>query len=386
MLQLVLKFDDTSKIEETIDKLSKNVLAFHLKTDEYHFYKQKSNITPVKIIESDNLPDLATYMYENHSPDFSKTLATLGYNSNTLVLNIAHLVADGGYLHQIVDLILSDSDKLNTKLEFPDNIEENFINQINSKYIDQCKYIFTDPEIIRINADKPKNPSNKYAKHCYINTPVENLKCFSKKSKRVSGLTEVLWTSYILSASAMNKKINNTGIATCIDMRNYFNQINKTNSLSVCNHYSNITPCSNISPSMTVGELGKQMRKDFNDKIKKGHHYSFLKSLVPPEAKAIPGIGLELSNIGRFQIKSPLKDLFLKSSVFDQFCDPLISHSSFSVDTGVKNTLHGMFRFKPSAIKEETVRELASKVKFSLQNISNDMTVAESISLIQKSN
>lgn len=380
MIQLVLKYEDKTKMAEGIDKLTKNVLGFHLKTDEHTYYYKKSKVDPIKVPDIQDLQELATFVYENHSPDFTDSLAKLCYNTDTLILNIGHLVADGGYFHEVVKLLTSENYVSNHNAILPDDIEENFKAQINSKLNEQCPYIFTDPDMIRINAPIANN-KRKYAKHYHITLPVESLKCYDKNTNKVKGLTEALWTSYIISASSLNDKITNSGIATCIDMRNYLPYELKRG-LSVCNHYSNITPASDLNPKMTIEEIGKRMRKDFNDKIKKGHHYTFLKSLAPPGAKKIPGIGLELSNIGRIKIKSPLKDVFIKSSVVDANCDPLISHSSFSVDSQYSNTLHGMFRYKSSVIGDNIVKVLSEGVKFALQNVSNQHSLEDSISLV----
>ncbi|KAH0792958.1 hypothetical protein GPJ56_003128 [Histomonas meleagridis] len=384
ILQLAMRINPPQRIPEVIEKLSQFVLGFHLSTNETNFFYQKKKVEPVTIPNFNELSDAAKYMYENHSPNFTKSLVTVGVNSDTVVLNSAHLCADGVYLINVTDAISHIDREIPPFPHLPSNITNNFWEQIHSKSTEQCEYLFTDPEICRVQTKQNITQCNPlYAQHVKIRIPIQELKIYNKYTKQVKGLTEILWTSYILAVSAINDRIDKTGIATCIDMRKFLSQ--NLRGWNVCNHYSNITPSfKGFNEKMTLKEVGEKMRNDFNLKIQKGHHFSFLNSLTPPENKVIPGIGLELSNIGRFKIAGIVDDVFMKSSVKDANCDPLISHSSFSVDGNGKNVLNGMFRFKSSKIEEKTVNIVAKSVEFVLRNVPLETSVRKAMDMIQE--
>ena len=385
MVQLAMRIKEPKRIPEIIERLSEIILGFHLTTNDTTFFYKKKEVRPIMIPNFDDLEQSARFMYENHSPDFSETLATVGTNFDTIVLNCGHLCADGVYLINVADEISNiDNRKVESFPKLPANIAENFDKQIHSKNVEQCPYIFTDPDLIRVQVKQNIKPENvsKYAKHVRISIPIPELKIYDKETKKVNGLTEFLWSTFILSTAAYNNKIDKTGIATCIDMRKYLNkdQVN----WNVCNHYSNISPATFIDEKMSVKELGRNMRLDFNDKINKGHHYSFLNSLIPPDGKPIPGIGLELSNIGRFKIGGPIEDIFVKSCVMDKSCDPLISHSSFSVSSPSSNILNGMFRYPSSKVDDKTATIIAKSVEYALKYLPLDTTVGSALDFIQK--
>lgn len=282
---------------------------------------------------------------------------------------------------------LSNIDRNETISSFlPSNIETNFEKQINEPN-EQCPFIFTDKDLLRIYDSKIKGKSTTnyiHACHSHFSVPISDLQIYNKTKNKVSNLTEALWTSYILAVSAYNDRFDKTGIVTCIDMRRFLPS--HMIGWDICNQYSSINvSANNFDDNSTVKELGSKMRECLNERIERGHHYSFLKSLTSiPDGESIKGIGLELSNIGPMKISGPITDLFFKSSVSDKSTDPLISHSSYSVKTPDKNILHGMFRYKSSIIDDKTANIISKSVEYILKNINVNTSVKESIKMVQE--
>lgn len=388
MLQLCLKIKNNTFVERILDRLNNLVLGLHTYTDDkYIYYKDnRKSFDYVKLPPSINLMESAKYMYENHTKDFSDCLASVGANDDTVVLNIAHLVADGLYIVNLCDA-LSNIDRNETISSFlPSNIETNFEKQINEPN-EQCPFIFTDKDLLRIYDSKIKGKSTTnyiHACHSHFSVPISDLQIYNKTKNKVSNLTEALWTSYILAVSAYNDRFDKTGIVTCIDMRRFLPS--HMIGWDICNQYSSINvSANNFDDNSTVKELGSKMRECLNERIERGHHYSFLKSLTSiPDGESIKGIGLELSNIGPMKISGPITDLFFKSSVSDKSTDPLISHSSYSVKTPDKNILHGMFRYKSSIIDDKTANIISKSVEYILKNINVNTSVKESIKMVQE--
>ena len=383
MVQLAMHVSNKSDIPSIVDKLQKIVLGLNLRTTENSFIYEKTNNEAVKIPRFNTMESACRFMYENHTPNYSKSLAKIGFNDDLVVLNIAHLCADGGYFINLVDTLSHPEKPIKEFEKIPVNIEKSFKTQIQNDEYEESPYIFTDPNITRIKAETPKQAASKYAKHVQMQIPVQELSIYNKENKTVKGLTEALWTSYALSANAFNGTLGTCGMATCIDMRKYLKKEEK--GWNVCNFYSSVSPSVKLTDgNITVEELGKQMRKDFNDRMKHGQHFTFFKSLIPPDGKKIPGVGIELSSLGQFKVNEVIDDIFVKSSVYDKKCDPLVSFSCFSVNGNGKNTINGMFRYKSSAIDEKTVTKIVKGTEMSLKHLPKNIKVEEALSIIQK--
>ena len=382
MIQLAMRINDPSKIPQIIDKLSKIALPLHLTADDTTVFYNKKAIDPIFIPNFDNIEDASIYMFQNHSPDFTKTLAVIGVNSDTVVFNSSHMVADGLYLVNIVDA-LSHLDREEKPCPLlPVNVAENFAKEMSSPNIEKCPDYFTDPNVTRALA-KGKIKDSKYLQHKRFEMPVSELSIYNKENKTVKGLTEALWSTTILSVSASNGELpERAGIATCVNMRQFLPEDIRTQ-FNFCNHFSNVTPSIALTKDMTIEELGKRMRADFNSKIKKGHLFSYLNSMDPSTGNVIPGNVCEVTNVGRIKVSGPIDDVYIKFSRTAENCDPLFSHLSYSIDGHGKNTLKDFFIYQAATLDDDTVSSITKGVEFGLKNLTLGMKVGDAYKMIQ---
>lgn len=444
MVQLGMKVKKTNRIPEILDILINNVFSLRLKTinskmistfdvktsknsfrEQTHIYSIPSNLD---LIES------CKFMYTNHSKPFNEVLGTIGYNNDDIiVLNMSHLVGDGKYLNFIVDYLVSkltntksrfespDSMKnlneliLSDKYQLPINMEAIFKDQIDSSKI-ILPHIFVDEGFSHIKP-RTKVYKNYNAESCEFISfkfPINEFRCFNKQTNKCSGLSECIWSSFILSAAAFNEngndKIDNIfgpgtnsvpGVTNCVDMRPYLKNRSMINWLAA-NLYSSVTisaPYSKDDTSLTTSNeslqhFEKRLRIDFLNKIQSGYHFAFLNTLTPPEpGMNVPGIGLEVSSIGPFYLSkkgeskdSIFSDIFVKSSVSDANCDPLFSFSSFSTINEIEGikTFSSNMRYKSSIFSTKEANEVGKGTEFALKNLSQTMTVREAIESIKQ--
>jgi hypothetical protein len=134
----------------------------------------------------------------------------------------------------------------------------------------------------------------------------EKLSCYNRKRKKCVGMTDLLWASMILSASAFNGRLMHMGIPTIVDLRRFFE---KPLTWENCLNYSWIVVKASQSGIRTIGELCASVWKDFKAKVKEKDYLRWLKIFMVSEGRkdiATPlGLSPHLTNIGSWKIQRP---------------------------------------------------------------------------------
>jgi hypothetical protein len=244
-------------------------------------------------------------------------------------------------------------------------------------------HFFVDPTLTRVHAKRRVGERSLHCPYVFLSSPVEAFQCYDRRTGQVHGLTEALWACSVLSASAFNNVITRSGVASCVDMRDYTDarRVNR----SLCNCYSNVNVSATICPDQTVEELGAAMRRDFKAKLKNGLHYGFIQSLGAEAPRGcLPGIGLELSNMGPVKVHGPIADAFFRSSVSDHTGEPFLSFSTFSVIRPTSNIWRANVRYRSALIDRKDAEAVAHGSLFAMKNLPISMTVGEAVREIQK--
>ena len=386
MVELCMRINKPGKIPEIVDKLSKVVLGFHISTDYERYFYKKREVNPVMIPNFEKLDDAALYMFDHHTPNFNDSMATIGVNSDTVVLNISHVIADGGYFQKLLDLISHPEKPLPEVPHLPLGIFENFEKQLYSKDTEQCPFLYTEPDVTRVKTKQNVRKEDVLpdGAHYHITVPVEDLSIYNKDTKKVKGLTEAFWTSLILTASAINDNIEKRcGSMTALNMRQFLSP-EKRDQWNIGNHYSNLTPCCDLDESITIRELGRRMRENFNYKLSKGMQYSFFTATPPPGFVPPQNKIVEISNVGPSKIADPIEDVYMKFTFKDTTSMGLITHTNFAVVGHGKNVLHGNICYQSSTFEHKNARIFANDVEFALRNLPLDMTVGKAVEIIQQ--
>lgn len=383
MIQFGLEVTNPDFIQTLIERFKKCIIGLHLSTDSTHMYRH-SMPEPVFRIPNhiDSLAKACDYVYHNHTLPYSRSLASIGYNDKYLVLNNGHMVSDGGYYTLgIKELLNPSGNEINHN--FPLSMEKVFAKELENTTVTP-PHIYMDKNITRITPVSKPDPKSHYTSQITFEFPVSYLCCYNKKTGKCDGLTERFWEAGILSAAAMNNNIDVAGVMTSLNMRNYL----KPNlfNWAACNFYSSMTVSADASRVKTVGDLGKLLRKDLNEKIKNNYHFAFIKSLggsnLPKDR--IPGIGLEMSHIGKFEIKKPVVNLMIRSSVEEKFSDPFFTMSYYSVVGESRNDLKANMKYNGTFLGTRDAKTFVNGIKFYLTNIPKDASLNEAIGEISK--
>lgn len=454
MVQFGLKVQQKNRIPEILDILINNVFGLRLRTTNTKMisnvdlkndphYANKTQI--YSIPPNLDLIRSCQYMYDNHTKPLTEVLGTIGFNNDDIiVLNVSHLVGDGKYFTFILDYLISkltnttlfespESMKPLNELilssqsneyQLPINMESLFTEQINSTKL-KPPHIFVDEGFAHVKpltkVENIKVDNTKPCQYISFNFPIKEFRCYNKQNDRCNGLSEVIWSSYILAGAAFNElgdgKIENIfgpdtnsspGVTTCVDMRQYLKDKSLIN-WRAANLYSSVTvsaPYSktdtSLSPSNeSLKNFEQRLRNDFINKIQSGFQYAFLNTLTPPDpTMVIPGVGLEVSSVGPYYISrrnnqnsnvnlsknNIFSDMFIKSSVKDVKCDPLLSYSAYSVINEIegRKDFYTNMRYKSIIFSQKDANMIGRGTEFAMKNLSPSMTVKEAIESIKQ--
>jgi hypothetical protein len=320
-------------------------------------------------------------MYEQHYPDFSDRLATVGANRDTIVLTCGHVCADGGYMLQVLQNLLSPEFR-SSQFALPASVDELFDSELKT-YNTPVPHVLADPSITRVLPRRPVSERSEPSRYVYLSCDASELQCWDKAVGRLHGLTEALWTSSVLATSAFNDRLSQSGVSTCLDLR-YLTDSSRL-SWSLCNCYSNVNVSARIHPDQTLAQLGAAMRTDLKRKVGLGLQYSFLRALTSAvPGQPLPGIGLELSNLGLVPINAPVTDCWLRSMTNDATGEPLPSFTAYSLRDHEHTVSRTNVRYRSALIDRRDAEAVSHGAFFALKHLPQSMSVRHAIREIQR--
>ncbi|KAH0793328.1 hypothetical protein GPJ56_002738 [Histomonas meleagridis] len=376
MLQLALKVENPKYVNDIAHKLTRIVVPLHTRTHGDLMITHCEEV-PVYFLPSKikTLQEAANFTAINYTKPFNKALASVAAGKDFVVLNINHLCSDGGYFKYIVSHL---NDQVKSKNILPLKAEDIFSSEIDKAPIVQpwnC-----DPYITRISTNGNPKADSPYGSYFTIKAKMSDLMCYDKKTKSIKKFTETLWLSHMLAAFVHKHHIDEYGgVCTCMDLRNFLPKQSIDYSLTNC--FSAVSPSSHISSDMKLSEVGRLMREDMEKKIKEKHHFGFIKSLgVSSDAKPIPGIGLEITNMGALPIQKPIVDAFVSHHAKTINISSIVSLMSFSV----ADDIYIRLRYGSGVLTHEEMNKYAKSIDFFIRNISLNNTVEEAYNEMMK--
>lgn len=198
----------------------------------------------------------------------------------------------------------------------------------------ESKHLQSIPFSKKIDDDVVGNP--RCISHVY-NVPVDDFHFVKSKMS----LSDMYWTMLPLTCMAFNDSgIDNFGVLTCVDMRKFLKSkiVNRLVGQNFIELFLNVGQIK--SPTTTVRQVGKMFREKFNQMQKNGTFYGALYNM---NAGCFPSLKnrllTEISNVGRFDAKNKIADVFIQQSMNSKDSEWIAGFSSFSRNFHGKNTV-----------------------------------------------
>ena len=391
MLQLAFKVDSPKSIPEVINFLDNNVIGLHLQLKGNDLISTKSP-TNVKKLPSyvSSLSEAALYSYKN-SPPSDGYLTSLSANDKIVCLSVPHAFGDGAYFRLLTDSLrhLRDPNSLGKRMTidelppFPQSNEALFSDKLRTAK--DGPLLCDDPEVTRII------PNDKPQTGCfssYYSYKLNSKELRTSINGKLHHFTEALWASMFISACAHNGKLNESAaVATCMNMRNFIpNNPNSTkdpfqeysDDLAKLCVISSVTPkFDGVRRDMTIAELCAGIRKGFEEKVRKGAQYEFMRG-HSVNHKILPGSPIEISSVGSLNVGGPIVDAYcsLHAGVSDQHTHITMTVFSTQNDNGNNDILYRIM-YNPNVFGGREMDSFGQATKYFLKNIPFDRTVGD---------
>lgn len=379
LIMMSLEVEHPRYVPMVVDKLIKSTIGFHIKKEGNNLVAHNDKVPILSLPKGyKNLKDLSNAFIRENYLDYEKAFAMIGCNETQVSFIVSHMCSDGGYLKYQMEHILDKAPKLDP---LPAISASFFKKEIENAPSDVQLWA-SHPDVTRLLPRRNKcvdpgvDPS--HPDYFTIEATRDQMKCYDKKIGKLRGLTEYYWLAHIFSAMAFNGRMNDVvGVTTCIDLRNWLppGLVDKVH-YNFTNGFSAITPISVLKPTMTLRDVGEQMRRDMFRRLDRGEQFGFMKGLKGcPDAEQLPGACLEITNMKSMIQKKPIVDSWCALSLTNQSTEQVLSVMSFGTEGYGKNKHVIRLRYGPSGFSKSDMNVFGKSFDHFMRNISLDRRV-----------
>lgn len=381
MTHLAVKLADRQSLNKVIENWKKEFMGLRVKTDGKYLYPTDTSFQVIKLPNNIvSCHEACDYIYDNHCPDWSQRMASIGYSDNNIaVVSTNHILADGGFLLYALDHCLDDNIKAERK--FPETVKEDF-SQIFSKLkleknpnfdIDDLSKLDIKNNDIKVHIKRKAESYDKVI-------PAKSILCYDSKQHKVIGLNDSLDSACVLSMMALSKKQDHFGLFNLVDYRRFLKpeQIN----MRLCNHFAILKIVApNITLKNTISEMNHEFRRVLHQIMTTDEVY---KEYLNPIKRPYPsGATCELSNLGPIRMKPPIEDFWTQSSSSNINLEGNLYFLSYSKLIGNRNDLVIKLTFDQDSIPSKCGKKLLDSVVYTLQQISPQTKISDALQQIR---
>lgn len=381
---LSLETENSSVIPSIVDKLKKAILGFNYKIQEDQLIYQSGEIK-VHSLPSyiKTCQESCVYVDQHILNDYSKGLASIAVNDRFITVTAAHMLYDGGFFIDLYNRLFDDSSNQTYYYQsdpqryvtytfqemFKKVYQRKDLQFLSNQHTSYSKYLQTIPFSSKIDHDVSGNP--RCISHI-IDIPAEEFH-FSKSKMNLS---DMYWTMLPLTCMAFNGSdiSKNFGILTCVDMRKFMTS-QKVNRLVGQNFSELFLSVGDIKPEMTVRQVGKIFRNKFNQMQNDGTFYGALYNMDIGFPSLKNRLFVEISNIGRFDEKKSIVDVFIQQSANSIESEWIAGFASFSRKLYGKNTINIRLARPQTALNKLDGEIMTKSLAHSMTNIPPDVSI-----------
>lgn len=390
--QFAIETEKSSYVPLLIDNFQKSMIGFHLKTKDDNLIYDVQTIPVYPLPENiRTCQEAAIYIDKNLPINFSKALCNIAANNNIIAVNATHMIYDGGFFIDLYPRLLNqhfDDNYLQLQSPrkipftphelFPSEFSNKNMKQLIERHIEDMKHIPYVKQSSKIDLEIDQEAKCK--SHTY-ESDATDYQFLSNKM----GLTDMYWTFIPLNVMALNGTIQfpDFGIMCCVDFRQFMSK--KSINRLVCENFTEINlRLNDVRPNMTVRQVGKMMRNRFNEMKKDGSIFASFEAMQDGIPDLGPILLSEMSNIGRFDVKPPIVDVWVQQTLKSKYNAWLASFSLFSKNKHGVNTVVTRFNQPPTAFNDLDSMILTSSVVNSMKNIPVDVTIQQAYDEIRR--
>ena len=355
MIQLALDFNSQKAADDALIYLKKSVIPLHLKLIDNDLTSSNDEVPVYKLPDGLDLQDAAYYAYKNYSVPYSQAFASLSTGNKRVILNVDHLISDGGYFKFLVDNLYHPPISLPHLHTLSADVFKEEISKNIPIYGQK-----SNPDLNRLHPKSKNRIYTAYDDYYDIKKPASSFRCYDHVKRQLSQYTESLWMAHVISSAAFNGSLPEKAcVATLVDLRKY---LKVPLGFEHCHMINTVDPCAPLSSNMSLSEVSMLMREDLAKRLKRGEQFAFNKIREPE----IPGLFCEITNMGPINIKPPITDAWASLGMKST---GIISLMSFSVKSHDRDDIHIRMRFPPACLSLNEANRYGKCIEYMLTNV-----------------
>ncbi|KAH0795078.1 hypothetical protein GPJ56_001033 [Histomonas meleagridis] len=371
--QLALKVKPT-KVNEIVHEIAKKAVGCRTLFDGQNYIYTPLECPVFRI--PNNFPSLEEaqiYASTYYTVPLSQRLASICYNDDTVILHNIHSSCDGGYLKIILNYLIGGDVPPGPEPYIHESASVTFNEVIKSvnghRDYNTTKVIGTNPSI-------PTDP--KVTAYYYpVNIDFSDMSTHSSGSLR--GLTDLLWSSMILTVSASNGKFYDAKVENAVDTRRVISNPgwkHANENTVICVYANDLTEDSSIS------EMCDSLRKDFNKKITNKEVIKSIRDLMTGYSRSVDYATCGISNIGPLKTGGDIVDVTVGTSFVRRLPPPGgVYFHTISIDDKM---FKGRMYSSPFTFSRNETRKLADAMRYCLTKVKKDMKIGDVVKDLQQ--
>lgn len=357
-----------SMVKDVVNEIAKKAIGCRVYFDGKNYRHTDEKCKTFEI--PDNFPhleDAHLYVEKHHTVPMSDRLSCICYNKDTVILHGSHACADGPYLKMIVDHLSGRQTPADPMFKIHESVLDSF-----EKFYDSVSgpsKFYSTPVM---HHDKPVAPG--VSVYRLIEFPLE---------KHISGFTEHLMMSTLISCSVLNRKLTTFAIQSAVDSRRAlahpdWRNVNMNALTTVDAHIDENSDFNKIS----ISELKRKLRKDLDELLTNGEIFRIFKDNKYGTIKYPNYFTQSLSNMGNIKTSDVVTDAMISTSLQGQqaWFPGCVSFGTHSVDGKI---FRGKMFTSPYILTNKEADAFANAVKFAINNITNDMSIKEAYDMVE---
>lgn len=391
-MQFSIEFEKPSDTERAVDEIIKCMNSFRIRTNYLSLISTNNTPTIHKIPSGlSTLKDVNEWFFKTHREKLTKAFGSIARDDHRIVVNSSHICNDGVFMAKLIEH-LSHPELYGTRnaLHIPRSGIQDFKHKVfaDPDYPD-VHVSGSDVLISRIH-QKHKDKRSKYNIDM-IEMPISSFAGYHKEDDQIHNLSEIIWTTMALANAAHNNgNLTGFGISSVLDLRRIlYNDEHKA--LDIQNYITSIPVYGFPTLDMTIGDLSKQMREDFNFKLKNKYYFGHLKSVHNAvfkfwKTREPAGLGIEMSSIGPIRIQRPVKDFCMTLNFPDnqQLTSASLMNYTVINETTQTKRFVGQFQYQTSEVSERDANAYLKAVKYGFENFNNSIPIKQAIDELGK--
>ena len=381
-MQYSLEFEDKTAVKPAVEELIRCVNAFRNQAG-WVWINEANQKTEVHRIPAhlNTLEEVNKWMYDTHTPSLKKALATIAADDTRVVVNAIHTCGDGVWIARLLEHICKPSEYgKRACAAIPDSIYHKWRKDYGKVKVGESILCAEDKMISRIFARLPPEQKHPVFNIQYVREPLTAFACYSKEKGRCEKLTENLWTSIGLANAAHCGKLMPFGQATVFDLRRLVGETG----VEAQNYVASIPVHGNATREKTVGQLGAEMRDEFERMMRNKVYLEYMKEVhnavfKPWTSRPIPGLGLEMSSIGQINIQNPVKDIHITLSTpgdFELTSVSCLNYTTSHLERGTQE-FTAELQYTTKELHPEDARLIGESIRYALRNFNGRESVGQ---------